>query len=149
MIIRRRIIIGLCLVSLVAVIASVPILLQRNQQESRLLHRDFWGVILSYEETENGIVITLDNDSTESHRHFLWNADTRYIDPETEARLQRRLTGWHAVLTSEYLTSDVSDPAEYIYPLFSAMIDDRWLYDEALQTDRPISMNSSEVPEAG
>ena len=88
-----------------------------NNRESKgnFLHKNFYGTILSYEETEKGLSIVLDNDTTTSDRVFVITEDTMFEDDVLKQKIFSFEEGLYVEIASEYYSQDVEPQG--IYPV--------------------------------
>lgn len=93
----------------------------RKDENSKgsFLHKDFYGTIVSYEETDSGLTFVLDNDATTSDRVFIITDDTMFENDVLQQRLLSREEQLYVEIASEYYTGDVEPwgvyPATAIY----------------------------------
>ena len=85
-----------------------------NEGQSGLLHKTIRGTIISYEETENGLVAVLDAENRSSDVRVRFLEETMWFgDDALRARIEARETGIFVTVLSEYPTKNFDN----IYPV--------------------------------
>lgn len=113
---KKRIIISVIAVVLLLVVLCV--FWPRPRAKNEFVHSTFHGVVLSYEETDDGLLMVIDNDATPADRTFLITDSTMYPVETTKEQILNRETGFRVTVESEYWTLDTKDiyPATMITP---------------------------------
>lgn len=96
---------------LIAGVATILANLGKPEPYNRYVTKKFYGVIISYEDTEEGLVFDLDVLGYTSHRKFLITDYTMYAGSEIEQAIMDKVTGIQVLIISEFWTQD--SPSSY------------------------------------
>ena len=78
----------------------------KHEAENRYVHQTFRGTILSYEDSDDCIVLTIDDDYSNSPRSFIINEDTMYTDDLIRQQVISKTVGIRIIIESEFWTLD-------------------------------------------
>ena len=113
---KSKAFVALGLVLLIAAVLFVIIF--KNKPENRYVHQTFRGPILSYEDSDDCIVLTIDDGYSNSPRSFIINDDTMFKDDLIRQQVLSKTVGIRIIIESEYWTQDDHEtyPAILISP---------------------------------
>ena len=95
------------LIVTVLLIAGVAIISAHFEKPNNsFVNEQFYGEIISYEDTEDGLVFVLDVRGNISHTRFLITDSTMYSDSEIEQAVMDHVTGKKVIIISEFWTQD-------------------------------------------
>lgn len=105
----------IAVIMLLILIWALSILANNGESKGNFLHKNFYGTIISYEETVNGLTFVLDNDTTTADRVFIITEDTMFEDDVLEQKIFSYEEQLYVEIASEYYSQDVEPWG--IYPV--------------------------------
>lgn len=111
---KEYVVLGLALL----LVAFLFVFFYKHEEENRYIHQTFAGPILSYEESDDGFLLTIDDDYSNSPRSFIINDDTMFTDDLIRQQVMSKTVGIRIVIESEFWMQDDHEtyPAILISP---------------------------------
>ncbi len=113
---RRWLVVAILIAALTYL--SVMWFLRDSHIPNQLRHKTITGVILSYQQTSEGLVFVIDDDATSSDKEILITESTLFADNSLEQSIFDAQTDLYVTVESEFWTKDYDGryPAILISP---------------------------------
>jgi len=106
----------LVIIAVLALILSVRFI--TSGKSNSLIHKTFSCEIVSYIDSEDGIMVVCDDDATTSRKTIFISEDTMFTDDSIKEKIFNKEIGIKILVESEFWTQDSNDyyPATLVSP---------------------------------